>query len=59
MVVALLSSSGIRLVNLPDPLPDEWRIPILGKSQWDRPSPRLFVRQDDHSYVEREQKVRT
>ena len=55
MYVALISSSGIRLADLPDPLPAEWILPQTGKSKWDRPSPRRFVRQDEHTYVEQEQ----
>ena len=55
MYVALISSHGIRMADLPDPLPTEWVIPRIGTSRWDRPSPRRFVRQDLHTYVEREE----
>lgn len=65
MVVLLLSSRGARLLDLPEPLPEEWLMfdtPRLKTSYLPDPLPpqpigifrRQFFRADTYTYVERE-----
>lgn len=65
MLAALISSLGVRIVNVPDPPPRELSVPetttVQRYTHWIEDPltipayrTRRFVRQDDHSYIERE-----